>query len=108
MYMDGIGVRQRTQELTGKMWAALPHAIFGIAGVLGALGLLAMVWLMPMPPGRSISLWVEVVLTAVALFCLPFGAWLWWEFESARCALLEHTQRMNEETIKYGRGWAHS
>jgi hypothetical protein len=101
MYMNGRGVMARTRELTDAMWDALPMSVLGNCGILFGVG------------GGVFLLWdAQTFLqgaggfAGLGLAVLGYiAAKPWW---TALSALRKHTEAMDAETEKRGRGWARS
>jgi hypothetical protein len=105
IYMNGVGIQERTRKLTAAAWDAVPGAFLGTAGgvVIAFLG----IGIAFMPDGQTTT--VDYIIAAVSV---PVGVAALIYFSApwhrAIRELNEHTAAMKRETEKYGKGWARS
>lgn len=98
-YMNGRGVRQRTNELTDALWDAFLPAWIGTSiGVIAiAAGILFALW----EDGPLLIVGIGLMVLGVASTIAGAGPWL-----DARARLAEHTDALRRETKRFGQGWA--
>lgn len=101
MYMNGQGVRKRTDELISKLWdETKPSMIFMVAGVLTVASFASL----PMIFGGFH--WFLLVLLWLAAFCAYRV--ITYDYRMALKEIRAHNDAVETETKKRGQGWAHS
>lgn len=104
IYMNGVGVMQRTRELNDKLWDAVLGAIFGTSIPCATIICTAATYFAPSSFDGGLLPWVlgaNLIIAAVGYkMASP------WFVISHQ--LRQHTAKMNAETAKRGRGWAKS
>lgn len=108
MYMEGIGVKERTRHLTDSVWNTVLFGIFGlwiaICGPFLSWGLLIhkFPWQSP-PTAFDLSM-----AAAIAVLAVLVGIRMFSHYFRAMRALRKHTLIIESETKQRGRGWARS
>ncbi len=94
-YMDGIGIRRKTGDLTDEMFSRFP---LGLAGALATASA---------PMGIALN-GLSFSTVAGGLVLMAVGAAALAHFLPAIFRLQEHTDALNREVRLRGKGWAKS
>ena len=111
MYMDGTGIKERTRQLTDKVWDTLGLGILG-AWVIFLGPFLS--WLFFIhhiheygggTPPTEFDWGLAIAISAVSILV---GLKMHLTHHRARTALKKHTKNMERETTRRGEHWARS
>lgn len=102
MYMNGVGIQEKTRRLTDVLWDAVPLAIIGTTAAITAPVIFGVTW--AAPPSGMPPWWTFVIVTV----CVFGGVYLSIPYWRAERALKAHRLAMEAETEQRGSGWASS
>ena len=107
-YMDGTGIKERTRQLTDKLWGTLPFGILG-AWVIFLGPFLSWAFLIDRLPWETPPTEFDWGLAiAISAVSIVVGLKMYLPHHRARTTLNKHTKNMERETTRRGEHWARS